>query len=195
MKKFILFLCCFLCMLTTSQTGNLYAHSIGTTKKIIWNDTVIPSQDTVNKIDSLEIYKAGLKIKNKFLIGIASFYSKNLEGSLTSTGEKFHHHQFTAASNNLSLGTWVRVTNLKNNKSIVVRINDRMNKRMQQKGRVIDLSISGAKQLNFIRQGLTEVRVEVIDTLQSVCEDGRAMIETIDSLQQEKDSSLAELSD
>ena len=68
----------------------------------------------------------------------------------------------TAASNNFKLNTWVRITNLKNNKSIVVRINDRMHPAMAKKGRVVDLTMTGAKTLDFVNAGLAKVKVEEI---------------------------------
>src|SRR3954463_9517067 len=60
------------------------------------------------------------------LYGIASFYSANLDSTITATGEIYTHGKLTAASNNFKLNTWVRVTNLKNGRSVIVRINDRM---------------------------------------------------------------------
>ena len=68
----------------------------------------------------------------------------------------------SAASNNFDLNTWVRVTNLKNNKSVILRINDRMHPRMERKGRVVDLSMSAAKKLDFIKKGLAKVKVEIV---------------------------------
>jgi rare lipoprotein A len=91
--------------------------------------------------------------------GIASFYSYNLDSTLTATGEYYTHGKLTAASNHFKLGTWVRVTNLKNGRSVIVRINDRMHKRMAKKGRVVDLSRSAAKLLGFMKGGLTRVQV------------------------------------
>jgi len=91
--------------------------------------------------------------------GIASFYSKSLDSTKTATGEIYTHSKFTAASNSFKLNTWVKVTNLKNGRSVVVRINDRMHKRMAKKGRVIDLSRSAAKALGFLDHGLTKVQV------------------------------------
>ncbi len=69
----------------------------------------------------------------------------------------------SAASNDFDLNTWVRVTNLQNNKSIIIRINDRMHPRMQKKGRVVDLSRVAAKKLDFIKNGLANVKVEVVE--------------------------------
>ena len=98
--------------------------------------------------------------KPKTIIGIASFYSSNLDGTKTSTGEIYRNSKMTAASNQINLNTWVKVTNLRNNKVIKVRINDRMHIKMEHKGRVVDLSRTAAKELGFIGRGLTRVKVE-----------------------------------
>ena len=111
--------------------------------------TVFCQQDTTAK-------------KTKVLYGVASFYSKHLEGVTTATGETFHHNQLVAASNNFKLNSWVRITNIRNGKSVVVRINDRMAKAMQQLGRVADVTISAATQLGFINRGLAHVKVEEV---------------------------------
>ena len=65
----------------------------------------------------------------------------------------------TAACNQLPLGTWIRVTNLSNSRSVVVKTNDRMHPRMQ---RVVDLSRAAAQKLGYIGKGLTRVKVEVL---------------------------------
>src|SRR5579875_3032009 len=100
--------------------------------------------------------------KAKPVVGIASFYSKSLEGSETATGETFSHSEMSAASNFFKLNTWVRVTNLHNGKSILVRINDRMSKGMEAIGRVADLTRTAAKELGFLSRGLTKVKVEAV---------------------------------
>lgn len=100
--------------------------------------------------------------KPKIVYGVASFYSRSLEGSETATGETFSHNNLTAASNRFPLHTWVKVTNLRNGKTIIVRINDRMAKSMDDRGRVIDLSRIGAAQLGFLNRGLTRVKVEEV---------------------------------
>jgi rare lipoprotein A (peptidoglycan hydrolase) len=133
-------------------------------------DTVLLPIDTVkNGIDTLTILIDSTKLNDsliltgKVLKGIASFYSANLDGTKTATGEVFRNSKLTGASNNLKLNTWVKVTNLKNGKTVVVRINDRMHPSMKKKGRVIDLSRSAAKKLDFMKEGLTKVKLEVID--------------------------------
>lgn len=112
-------------------------------------------------VDSLGLFK--LKANAKVMTGIASFYSKNLDGTRTATGEYYRNSKLTAASNNYKLNTWVKVTNLSNDKFVIVRINDRMHPRMAKKGRVVDLSRVAAAELDFMKKGLTRVRVEPID--------------------------------
>jgi rare lipoprotein A len=121
-----------------------------------------------NKPDSISLITeevpAVAKPKTITVTGVASFYSKNLEGTETATGEIFRHSRYTAASNNLPLNTWVKVTNLDNCKTVVVRINDRMHPKMAKKGRVIDLTISAAKKIGLTNKiGITRVTLEVID--------------------------------
>ena len=102
--------------------------------------------------------------KTKVIYGVASFYSRHLEGVRTATGETFHHNQLIAASNSFKLNSWVRITNIRNGKSVIVRINDRMGKAMQTLGRVADVTIAAAKQLDFINRGLARVKVEEVPT-------------------------------
>lgn len=92
--------------------------------------------------------------------GKASFYADKFEGIPTASGEKYRHNKLTAAHKTLPFGTKVRVTNLANNKSVEVIINDRG---PYVDGRIIDLSKSAAEQLGFINVGLADVKVEVID--------------------------------
>ena len=124
---------------------------------------------TENYLDSVNIkrYKpmidtSKIKIEINHIEGISSFYSKNLNGTKTSTGERFYNNKYTAACNLFKLNTIVRVTNLQNGKTVLVRINDRMHPNMLRKGRVIDLSQSAAKQLVFKSNGLVKVMVDAI---------------------------------
>ena len=95
----------------------------------------------------------------KVLYGTASFYANKFEGRQTANGEIFTQKKMTAACNVLPLGTWIKVTNLRNGRSVVVRVNDRLHYRMK---RVVDLSTIAAKQIGH-RDGLTRVKVEVLD--------------------------------
>jgi rare lipoprotein A len=92
--------------------------------------------------------------------GKASFYADKFEGRPTASGEKYRHNKLTAAHKTLPFGTKVKVTNLDNNKSVEVIINDRG---PYVDGRIIDLSKSAAEQLGFINQGLAEVKMEIVD--------------------------------
>ena len=128
-------------------------------------DTVIQIKDTLildaTKLDTLGGFK--LKPAAKVITGIASFYSKNLDGTKTATGERYRNAKLTAASNNFKLNTWVKVTNISNDKFVIVRINDRMHPRMAKRGRVVDLSRAAANELDFMKKGLTRVKVEPIE--------------------------------
>lgn len=92
--------------------------------------------------------------------GKASYYSKSMQGHRTYSGEKYHNDSLTAAHKSLKMGTKVRVTNLKNDSVVIVKINDRMSSRSS---RIIDLSYGAAERLNFIRDGLANVTLEVIE--------------------------------
>ena len=91
--------------------------------------------------------------------GTASFYANKFEGRKTATGEIFSQNKLSAASNIIPLNNWVRITNLKNKKWIVLRINDRMHPRNP---RLIDLSRSAAHRLHYIGLGLVRVKVEIL---------------------------------
>src|ERR1700730_2604866 len=79
--------------------------------------------------------------------GIASYYADRFEGLVTSTGEKFSQKKMTAAHNTLPLGTWIRVTNLRNKRTVIVRINDRLH---HLNTRLVDLSREAARKLDYL---------------------------------------------
>jgi rare lipoprotein A len=91
--------------------------------------------------------------------GTASYYADKFEGRKTMSDEVFRQGKMTGAHNSLPLGTWVRVTNLHNKKSVVVKINDRLHPKNK---RLVDLSKAAARQLGFMGEGLTKVRLEVL---------------------------------
>ena len=102
---------------------------------------------------------AHTKNNTKTLYGQASFYSQKFEGRKTASGQIFKHKKFTAACNTLPLGTFIKVTNLKNGKTVVVQTNDRLHAKTK---RLIDLTMAGAKRLGFVASGITKVKVEVL---------------------------------
>ncbi len=95
----------------------------------------------------------------KSYFGTASYYADKFTGRKTANGDNYDPQKFTAACNVLPLGTWIKVTNLRNNKSIIVRINDRLHANMN---RLVDLSKVAAHQLGYIQRGLAKVKVEVL---------------------------------
>ena len=92
-------------------------------------------------------------------IGTASWYGRKFHGRLTSSGEPFDMFQFTAAHKTMPIPAWIRVTNLENNQSLVVRVNDRG---PFKDDRVLDLSWAAAKRLGFSENGTAEVSYEVL---------------------------------
>lgn len=92
-------------------------------------------------------------------VGIASWYGPECEGNATASGEIFDMTGLTAADWELPFGTWIKVTNLMNNRSLVLRINDRG---PGIPGRLLDVSMEAANRLGFKRRGLTQVQIEVI---------------------------------
>ena len=89
--------------------------------------------------------------------GKASYYAARHHGRRTASGERLNNNALTAAHRELPFGTQVKVTNLSNNKSVVVRINDRG---PHTRGRLIDLSRQAAEQLGMLRSGTAKVRVQ-----------------------------------
>jgi rare lipoprotein A len=92
--------------------------------------------------------------------GKATWYGGKFQGRKTASGERFDKHKLTAAHRKLPFGTRVRVTNMSNGRSVVVRINDRGP--FGGKGRIIDVSKAAARKLKMIRAGVVEVEVEVL---------------------------------
>lgn len=92
--------------------------------------------------------------------GKASYYAQAHHGKRTASGERFDQNALTAAHRTLPFGTRVRVTNLNNERSVVLRINDRG---PFVRGRVIDVSRAAAVRLDMLRTGVVPVRVEALD--------------------------------
>ena len=122
------------------------------------------SNNTVVKKTSKKVSKSGKENKSKghrkIIKGISSFYAEDFHGKLTANGEVYDMYGLTAAHKTMPLNTICRVTNLENNKSLILRINDRG---PYIKGRILDCSYGAAKKLDFINQGTTKVKIEVIE--------------------------------
>jgi rare lipoprotein A len=104
-------------------------------------------------------YPAPRPHAHPYQVGTASWYGQYFEGKPTASGEPFNMYDLTAAHPTLPLGTLVRVTNLRNRRAVIVRINDRG---PIVPGRIIDVSYSAAKVLKFQARGVQRVRLDVI---------------------------------
>ena len=93
-------------------------------------------------------------------LGLASHYADRFAGRRTASGEVYTHRKLTAAHRTLPFGTRVRVTNLENHRSILLRVNDRG---PFVPGRIIDLSAGAARKLGFYKKGTARVRVETVE--------------------------------
>ncbi|MEW6234034.1 MAG: septal ring lytic transglycosylase RlpA family protein [Candidatus Omnitrophota bacterium] len=93
------------------------------------------------------------------LVGEASYYGREFHKRTTASGETYNMYAMTAAHPTLPFGTQVRVTNLENRRSVVVRINDRG---PFKNGRIIDVSYGVATKLDFVAQGLAQVKLEIL---------------------------------
>lgn len=91
--------------------------------------------------------------------GKASYYAHQYHGRPTASGEPYNMYAMTAAHPSLPFGTLLRVTNLQNGRSVLVRVNDRG---PYKPGRVVDVSLAAAEQLGLILPGTAEVRLEVV---------------------------------
>lgn len=130
------------------------------------NQTKIPykleeSKDKENKLD----LKPKTKKEKQFIPykreGKASYYANQFHGRKTASGEIFNMHKMTAASNQLPLGSYAKVTCSKTGKSVVVKINDTGG--FHKYGRIIDLSYAAAKSLGMVNRGVTRVTVERVN--------------------------------
>ena len=125
-----------------------------------YSKSELPMQTKDKKISDKNKKNKSLKKHRKVLKGVSSFYAEDFHGKLTANGEIYDMYGLTAAHKTMPLNTICRVTNLENDKSLILRINDRG---PYIKGRILDCSYGAAKKLDFIKQGTTMVKIEVIE--------------------------------
>lgn len=106
--------------------------------------------------------------------GKASFYGGRWIGRLTANGERYGPCDKTAAHKKLPFNTMVRVTNLSNNRSVIVRIN---NRGPYSKGRILDLSMVAAKEIDMIGSGIVRVKAEVLKPIEVIGKPNRVLAE------------------
>ena len=135
-----------------------------TTKKVT-QVKAVPATKTVGKTSvSRQVIKTSYSPSNVATkmaqSGVASYYGPGFHGRRTANGETFNMHAMTAAHRTLPFGTQVKVTNLANGKSAIVRVNDRG---PYAHGRIIDLSVAAAKQIGSTNSGTARVSLEVLN--------------------------------
>ena len=94
--------------------------------------------------------------------GEASYYGNELAGNRTASGERFNPNGLTAAHRTLPLGTRLKVTNVANGRSVIVRVNDRG---PFVRSRLIDVSLGAAREIQMVRSGKAQVRLEIVPTI------------------------------
>lgn len=91
--------------------------------------------------------------------GTASYYHSKFNGRKTATGDIFQNSKYTAASNQLKLNTYIKVTNLNNGRTVYVKVNDRM---AASNKRLLDLTEAAAEALDYREEGLAQVKFEIV---------------------------------
>ena len=142
MKKIVLF--CLCVILLAACGGGTHVYKTNTKPYTVAGNTYYPLKT----------------VKGFSETGVASWYGKKFHGRKTASGERYNQNKMTAAHKTLPFGTNVRVKNIENGKSVVVRINDRG---PFKKGRIIDVSRAAAKKLGMINSGIAKVNIKVVD--------------------------------
>jgi peptidoglycan lytic transglycosylase len=149
MKRIFLLLCFALCLCSCSSAVRYVAGRSGAD-----ND----EKTTIEKLRDDNIDPTNFKpLETEY--GIASYYADKYNGRKTASGEIYNMYGISAAHINYPLGTIVKVTNLDNNLSLILTINDRM---PDIHNRIIDLSYGAAEKLDMIKKGTANVKIEVI---------------------------------
>ena len=128
--------------------------SLGAAQRPIRSDSASPQTSARQTASKPKAHKA-----KPYQVGTASWYGSYFQGRPTASGEPYNMYDLTAAHPELPLGTLVKVTNLRNGRAVVVRINDRG---PVVPGRIIDVSYNTAKVLDFKARGIQRVRLDVV---------------------------------
>lgn len=128
---------------------------------LLLSGPVLTASDLDSEVSRPKPTTSDRKLKPaKSQVGTASWYGKRFHGRQTANGETYDMFQFTAAHRTLPLGTMLKVTNLRNGRWIVVRVNDRG---PYVGRRILDLSYGAAQMLAFRDKGIEKIKLEVID--------------------------------
>lgn len=145
------------CLALANCAGNTVTQRTDTQRDVATSDT--PKAQPTPRPKRQAKAPAGVKSGSYSAIGLASWYGADFHGKPTANGETFNMHSLTAAHRTLPLQCTVKVTNLANNRSLMVRVNDRG---PFTGNRLIDLSAQSAKLLGFYDRGVAKVKVELV---------------------------------
>lgn len=126
----------------------------------LWSCSSIVRYNSESSYSTQSNFNKQIENNGKKFRGLASYFANEFHGRKTASGEIFDKNKMTAAHKTLPFGTIVKVTNLKNNLSVLVVINDRG---PFVEGRIIDLSYLAAQKLDFIKEGVVPVEIEILD--------------------------------
>lgn len=161
MKKLLIKSKLNLCLFAQIIAVVLLFQSCGSSPKFTGKEPTIKTGSELpppSKNEQITDYEKD-KIVLETTSGIASYYGEKFNGRQTASGEIYNMNELTAAHLNYPFGTIVRVTNKKNNQSVILKINDRM---PDYNGRAIDVSYQAAKELGMLSDGLAEVSIAVL---------------------------------
>ena len=116
-------------------------------------------QKEESKIEEVQIDEPQKEAAKEGVVGIASYYAAKFHGKRTASGEKFSQKVLTAAHLTLPFGTLLKVTNLQNMKSVIVRVNDRG---PHVRGRIVDLSRAAAELIGLRHTGTARVELQIL---------------------------------
>ena len=134
----------------------IFLLSCGTRKEVSWNPPPKPSGCKYTYRVNGKTYCVRKTYNGYVEYGIASWYGPGFHGKRTASGEIYNMYKLTAAHKTLPLGTYVKVINLENGKSVIVKVNDRG---PFVEGRIIDLSYAAAKKIGMLRKGTAKVKL------------------------------------
>ncbi|MDD0824311.1 septal ring lytic transglycosylase RlpA family protein [Mannheimia sp. AT1] len=137
-------------------TSKVTKKAVKTSKKA--TKKVVKKSSTVKKKSAKELHKN--PTRKYFQTGIASYYANKFNGRRTANGEIFSNAKMTAAHRTLPFGTLIEVTNLRNGRSVIVRINDRG---PYIHPRVVDLSSAAAKKIGMHHSGIARVKIDILN--------------------------------
>jgi rare lipoprotein A len=141
-----------------SSATNTMPDSAKRFSKDFDNDTIL-KKDTLSIEDEKLVGELIENSARKISTGVVSWYGDKFHGRKTASGEKYDKHELTAAHKSLPFGTKVKVTNIRNGKSVVVEINDRG---PYAKSRVLDLSQAAFSEIGHTNTGVMQVEYEII---------------------------------